>query len=327
MEWFRGHGHSVSPTLAEQRVVVPPEVPQDKRCSIEDVEISQLRMKREVREVQGVSLDADTRELQRLARDSAEYCFRDKQVEASDALIDEVGALLTESGGAQIIEICSTARFEAKAGDLGLRPGFAVDLCENKPDGPQEGESWDLSKASDVEELFGMIASEQPAIVTGSPLCTAFSQFPNWSWYPEWEKWQAMKLLPVAVDVYEEQIRAGRYSLHEHPLGASSWWDFRMTALQKTTGVFTVSSPMCCFQAKIETRNGLRDVNKFVYKPTKWVTNSKVLAEVLYRRCSNFSGPPFHRHTVMSGGMAKMASAYAPELVNTVLPSTATARC
>ena len=80
------------------------------------------------------------------------------------------------------------------------------------------------------------------------------------------------------------------------------------------------------FQAKIETRNGLRDVNKFVHKPSKWVTNSKVLAEVLYRRCSNISGPPFHRHTVMNGGMAKMDSAYAPELVNTVLPSTATAR-
>ena len=107
-----------------------PEVPQDTRSSIEDMEIGQLREKREVREVQGVSLDADKRELQRLFRDSAEYHFRDKQVEASDALIDEVGALLTGSGGAQIIEIFSPARFTANAGDLGLRPFFEVDLCE-----------------------------------------------------------------------------------------------------------------------------------------------------------------------------------------------------
>ena len=49
--------------------------------------------------MQGVNLDTEKRELHRLARDSAEYYFRDKQVEASDALIDEVGALLTESGG------------------------------------------------------------------------------------------------------------------------------------------------------------------------------------------------------------------------------------
>ena len=71
---------------------------------------------KEVRKVQGVSLDTDKRELQRLARNSVEYYFRDKQVEASDALIDEVGALLTESGGAQIIETFSPDRFAAKAG-------------------------------------------------------------------------------------------------------------------------------------------------------------------------------------------------------------------
>ena len=81
--------------------------------------------------MQGVSLDTDKRK-----RNSVECHFRDKHVEASDALIDEVGALLTDSGGAQIIEIFSPDRFAAKAGDLGLRPGFAFGLCENKPCGP-----------------------------------------------------------------------------------------------------------------------------------------------------------------------------------------------
>ena len=129
---------------------------------------------------------------------------------------------MTESGGAQIIETVTPDRFAAKAGDLGLRPGFAIGLCENKPYGPHEGECWDLSKNSDVKELFEMIAFERPMIVTGSPPCAAFSQFQNASWYPEWEKWQATKLLHVAMDVSEEQIRGGRYFLHEHPLEASS---------------------------------------------------------------------------------------------------------
>ena len=142
-------------------------------------------------------------------------------------------------------------------------------------------------------------------IVIGPPLCTAFCQQ---SW---WEKKRAIKLLHVAVDVYEEQILARRYFLHEHPVGTSSWTDPRMTTLQKTKGVFTVLSPMCCFQPK--------GVNKFVYKPTKWVTNSKVLAEALGRICANNSEPPFHRHIVLVGGLAQLASAYAPELVNTVL--------
>ena len=241
-----------------------------------------------------------------------------RQCEASDALIDEVGALLTESGGAQIIETVAPDRFAAKTGDLRLRQGFAIGLRENKPYGPHEGECWDFGKNSDVKELFEMIAFERPMIVTGSPPCGAFSKFQNASWYPEWEKWQATKLLHVAMDVYEEQIRAGRYFLHEHPLEASSWSDPRVISLQKRKGVFTASSPVCFFQAKIETKDGSRNVNRFVYKRTKWMTNSKALAEALEKRCSN-SESPFHRHIVLNGGLAKMATTYAPKLVNTVL--------
>ena len=221
------------------------------------MEISQLEMKNEVRVVQGMSLDADTKELQRLARDSADYYFRDKQVEASDALIDEVGALLTQSGGAQIIETVALDRFAAKAGDLRLRPSFAIDLCENMPYGPHEGECWDLSKNSDVKELFEMIACERPMIVSGSPLCTAFSKFQNVSWCPEWEKRQATNLLHVSL-----------HFLHGHPLEASSWLDHRVISLQKRKGACTASSPVCCSQAKIETKDGSRNVNRFVYKST-----------------------------------------------------------
>ena len=123
-----------------------------------------------VKEVQGVSLDADKRELQKLTRYRTEYYFRDKQVEASEALIDEV------------VEIFSPARFTAKIGDLGLRQGFAVDLCENKPYGPHAGEAWDLSKPDDVKELCEMIAFERPVIVIGSLPRTAFSQLQNSSW-------------------------------------------------------------------------------------------------------------------------------------------------
>ena len=49
------------------------------------------------------------------------------------------------------------------------------------------------------------------------------------------------------------------------------------------------------------------------------MTNSKALAEALEKRCSNSNEPPFHRHIVLNGGLAKMATTYAPELVNTVL--------
>ena len=71
-------------------------------------------------------------------------------------------------------------------------------------------------QSSDVKELFEMIAFEQPVIVTGSP---SSPRLQNWSSHPEWWKWQATKFLHVAVDVCDQLIRAGRYFLHEHPLG------------------------------------------------------------------------------------------------------------
>ena len=69
-------------------------------------------------------------------------------------------------------------------------------------------------------------------------------------------------------------------------------------------------TPVCCVQAKIETKDGSRNVNRFVYKPTKWMTNSKALVEALGKRCSNSNEPPFHRHIVLNGGLAKMATTY-----------------
>ena len=94
-----------------------------------------------------------TRESSKEWQESVEYYFRDKQIEASDALIDDVGALLTYMGRAQIIETFPPDHFAAKAGDLRLRPGFAIDLYENKQYGPH-GESSDLSKNSDVKKTL-----------------------------------------------------------------------------------------------------------------------------------------------------------------------------
>ena len=115
------HGQIVSITTTEQRIVVPPEVSQDTRRCIEDMEISQLEMKSEISEVQRLSFHADKQELQILLKNSVDSHFRDKQVKASDALIDEVGSLLTESGKAQIIDTVALDSFAVRVGDLRLK--------------------------------------------------------------------------------------------------------------------------------------------------------------------------------------------------------------
>ena len=88
----------------------------------------------------------------------------------------------------------------------------------------------------------------------------------------------------------------------------------------------TAKDPRCfhCILTDVLLSSEDRDEESFerrqqVRVQTDQVGNKKVLAEALDRRCSNINGPPFHRHIVMDGGIAKMASAYTPELVTTVL--------
>ena len=83
-----------------------------------------------------------------------------------------------ELGAVYILDAFSPERFTdpVLCSKLGLRPGFAVDLCECKPYGPNAGEYWDLNKPADIKELQEMIDYEEPFLLTGSPPCDPFSQ-------------------------------------------------------------------------------------------------------------------------------------------------------
>ena len=69
---------SVRPEETERSVEVLPEVhvQQDTRSSIVDMEIGPLKLTSTVRKLPAVSLDADKREVQKVARNNAEYHFR-----------------------------------------------------------------------------------------------------------------------------------------------------------------------------------------------------------------------------------------------------------
>ena len=69
----------------------------------------------------------------------------------------------------------SPKRFTARAEHYGLRPGFAVDLEEQKPDGMY----WDASREEDVRELDKYVDEVEPTLLTGSPPCDQFSQLQN----------------------------------------------------------------------------------------------------------------------------------------------------
>ena len=109
----------------------------------------------------------------------------------------------------------------------------------------------------------------------GSPMCTAFS-----SWqalnavkrdagivHREWVR--AMLRLRFVCELYQEQLDAGRYFLHEHPAGATSWGEECIKELMAQQDVEVATCDRCQYGQE-DSRSG-----DPVKNPTKWLTNSK----------------------------------------------------
>ena len=67
-----------------------------------------------------------------------------------------------EIGSVDVAEFFSPPRFAARAGRLGLAPGFSVDLSTKKPILGKEHEYWDLNLAEDRRDLEALIDQEDP---------------------------------------------------------------------------------------------------------------------------------------------------------------------
>ena len=109
-------------------------------------------------------------------------------------------------------------------------------------------------------------------MLIGSPMCTAFS---TWQRLNEAKtsdpeelrraKRKAIKHIEFMVTLYLEQLDAGRYFLHEHPLHATSWQIRRMKELMAIPGVELASGDQCQYGSVI--RRGAR-IGDPVGKPT-----------------------------------------------------------
>jgi len=313
-------------------VVIPGDVP---RSSVMDVEDAVAGPGDIVREASSsttiesliiggekIMVDEYKMEMIPVASLQVRAAYRRQGVDVTEEEVASIAALQVELGAAHVLEIFSPKRFTAAAPGLGLRPGFAVDLCEAKPYGDRAGENWDLAKDEDVDELEEMVDFEKPVLLTGSPPCDPFSQLLRISEAradPE-KRRKARELgvrhLRTAVRFYRKQHNEGRYFLHEHPSGASSWEDPEVQALQQMHGVFTVKGPMCRWGMEFHIPG--RE-NSVVFKETKWVTNSRQIAKALDWWCGNKEGGVPHRHLHLVGGIAKRAAAYPPRLVRAVL--------
>ena len=93
---------------------------------------------------------------------------------------------------------------------------------------------------------------------------------------------QAVRHHELCIALYREQIKAGRYFVHEQPASASSWSLYCTREVGRMKGVVTVRADMCQF--------GPKTVHKghegYARKPTRFMTNSPLMAVKLGRVCS-----------------------------------------
>ena len=115
-----------------------------------------------------------------------------------------------------VAEVYSPPRVVVEAAKRGLKVGESMDLTTGS----------DFRKLEHRKQARQYIDTYKPKLLIGSPMCTMFSNLQN---LPGWgedkqRRWCEAKLhIQFVCELCEQQIKEGRWFLHEHPAGASSW--------------------------------------------------------------------------------------------------------
>ena len=228
--------------------------------------------------------------------------------------------------GPDVSETFSQPRVAQEAGvqkQFKIRPGWSLDLTL---DDPMTGLPWDLSKRNVRERVLRLVQETKPFMLIGSPPCTAFSSLQNLRRQGRdparmaKELEDAKKHVRFCIKLYMEQVRGGRYFLHEHPENATSWHMPEVIELAAQAGVGMTVCDMCAYGMEITDKDGVA----LVRKSTKFLTNADEVAKRISRRCSNkkesgeSSISPLkrlrpklqaqHRHANILGGMLNNAT-------------------
>ena len=205
----------------------------------------------------------------------------------------------------------------------GLVAVFALDLTCNDPD---DDMPWDFDKLEKREKARARCRAEKPAMLIGSPCCTAWCTWQalnNLKRDPEVVRQELIRArvhLEFVCSLYAEQVEGGRLFLHEHPTSATSWQEDCMQELMKHPGVERINADQCQFGAEVQS-------GKFqgqpVKKPTGFLSNGSRILQALTKRCEGEDGECSRtrrgEHVLCSGKVARDAARYPPGLVKAIL--------
>ncbi len=219
--------------------------------------------------------------------------------------MEEILGLLGE-GSAHVSEVFSPPRVTKEAFHMGLRPGMALDLSTTD----EEGVPWDFSRADRRAEARRRLNTESPWLLIGSPMCRMFSALQHLSKgkgnVQEKERLllEGKVHLAFCCQLYLDQIARGKFFLHEHPAGATSWTEDCILTVARAPGVRRFIGHMCPHGMTASDEEGRAPV----MKPTGWLTNSMYIGEAVSQKCPNLDKEWWeekHRHVHLLSGRAK----------------------
>ena len=172
-----------------------------------------------------------------------------------------------------------------------------------------------------------MVREQEPYMLIGSPACKEFSTWQALNMAKSKDK-EAMRRAKIAAIVHldfvaslhEDQAEGGRYLLHEHPLGASSWEVPSIDRVLKRGDVERVHGDQCQYGA--EVRHGPLKGDP-IKTPTGFISNAPQVARALETVCTGLGGSCSREgggtHATCSGRIAREAAIYPKELCRAML--------
>ena len=232
------------------------------------------------------------------------YAYRKERAKAVQRIVSEIYSPPRVTAAAKLLP------------ELKCIFGFALDLIVND----EHGNPWDFDAARRRERARKMVEQQKPMLSVGSQVCTAFSAWQHINKLKRdagvvsREYHRAMVHIRFCMQLYQMQIEGGRYFIHEHPSSATSWAESEVRRIMQMDVLRVASADQCHYNATTRSGEPLK-------KPTRFMTNSLLVAEALGRRCSGSGGICSRGapHALCNGQRAKDAAIYPIELCRAIL--------
>ena len=136
---------SSSSSVEPKAISEPTEVLSDECQNIVDMLVGSFNLGEQqtrICQLDDIVIDGTKDVLMELVKSQVRNFFRAQDLKQNEHKTSEEAAMMVETGATQVLEVLSPKYFAARAGDLGFRPRFAVDLCGTKPYEPNDGRHW-----------------------------------------------------------------------------------------------------------------------------------------------------------------------------------------